>query len=169
MFSINILLTLHYFFSTMFSVDILMSITDTRHTDVFFAVAASSAIDYTGGETIRYDHTYSNVGGGWSATTHHFTCPVSGYYMFTVSMFKSGGSSSYNCGADLYLGGSRQFVVNNYDNTGANVEYTSSGHAILPCTEGQEVYMEMASTSCRLYDDSYHRNQFSGVLLAPGI
>ncbi len=150
-----------------FLFDIPLCIADTRH--IFFSVAASTTNDYSVGDTIRYDHIFSNIGGGWSDTSHHFRCPVTGYYMFTVSMYKHWDSSyNYDCEATLDISGNRMFLVRVFDVNHTGVRYASSGQAILPCTEGHQVYMKMVG-SCRLFDNSFRRNLFSGFLLTPGL
>ena len=137
-----------------------------RH--VFFSVAANSEESYNSGDTIRFPHVFASVGGGWDEETHRFSCPVTGYYLFTVSLWKNYNPfNNYNCEADLYKENSRQIHVSNYEFTDARVSYTSSAHAILPCNQGEEVWMRMGST-CWLWDSSLHVNQMSGLLVKPG-
>ena len=45
-----------------------------------------------------------------------------------------------------------------------NVYYTSAMSSIVPCNQGQQVWVEMGSDA-RLVDISTRRNQFSGVLI----
>ncbi len=125
---------------------------------------------YNAGDTIRFPHVFSNVGDGWSEETNTFTCPVTGYYLVTVSLYKNWevNSNNYQCQADLYQAGSYRLRMDNYDRTPERVSYTSSTHAILPCNQGEEIWMRMGD-SCRLYDSSSHLNQFSGLLVKPGL
>jgi len=136
---------------------------------VFFSVAHSSMGAYLPDDVIRFPHVYSNVGGGWDGNTNRFTCPVSGYYLITVSLYKSSTWSSepiFNCIADLYKGSDSQTL--RFNNYAEDVNFTSSGHTIIPCSEGETVSMVMV-TECSLYGDSFHQSQFSGLLVKQGL
>ena len=111
--------------------------------------------------------------GGWDPATNTFTCPLSGYFHFFLSLWKYDDlSSTYNCDASLMksAGGGEVTVVrvrnNNYNS--ASVRFSSTAQAIIPCEEGERVWVRMVQ-SCRLGDNSYHYNQFSGVLLMEGL
>ncbi len=134
-------------------------------------MAGNTAVAYTGGATIRFPHVFASIGGGWDEGTNTFTCPITGYYLVTASLYKTFIVDSYNyeCYADLYQAGSMQLRMMNFDRTSERVSYTSSAHAILPCNQGDEIWMRMG-TSCSLFDQlSYNFNQFSGLLVKPGL
>ena len=58
----------------------------TSLTHVFFSVGLTHAIKPTSPQVIVFEKVWSNVGGGYSSTTGVFTCPVAGFYSFTVNL-----------------------------------------------------------------------------------
>ena len=110
--------------------------------------------------------------GGWDPATNIFTCPITGFYHFFLSLYKQGGSINYNCWAELMKSaGAGEVVVRleNFNYNSAGVIFTSTAQAIIPCEAGEWVWVRMG-TPCRLYDgSSYHYNQFSGALVRPGV
>ena len=98
---------------------------------------------------------------------NHFMCPFDGYYHFFLSLFKNNETEfNQNLCAELRMadeaGYSTVLRMNSY-NFGSSI-FTSTAQVIVPCEVGQTVGLAMDSPS-KLYDDSRHRNQFSGVLV----
>jgi hypothetical protein len=54
-----------------------------------FAVAAENAASVTTGAVIPFNIITTNIGQGWSDTTHSFTVPTSGLYYFSSSILSS--------------------------------------------------------------------------------
>ena len=143
---------------------------------MFFSVAADRVETYNSGDIIKFPHTFSNVNPGfpgWNPATNMFTCPYSGYYMFVVTLHKDDGSSnSYNYLAVLTMSDAGD-VTEMYNYRALSVDgyvtFTSSMSAIVPCNQGQHVWVEMRSDDVRLVDGSNHYNQFSGLLIKEGL
>ena len=143
---------------------------------MFFSVAADQPEDYNSGDIIKFHHTFSNVNpgfSGWNPDTNIFTCPSSGYYMFTVTLYKSDGSAyNYNYFAALTMSDAGEVAwMDNYrdDDVGGSVHYSSSMSAIVLCNQGEDVWVKMRSNDVRLYDSFGRYNQFSGLLIREGL
>ena len=143
---------------------------------MFFSVAAENIEDYNIGDIIKFPHTFSNVNPGfpgWNPATNMFTCPYSGYYMFIVTLYKWDGSLIYNYHAHLTMSDAGDVTgIFNYHAFSSDVEvfYSSSMSAIVPCNQGEHVWVEMRSNDVKLVDySSAHYNQFSGLLIKEGL
>ena len=143
---------------------------------MFFSVAADILENYNSGDIIKFPHTFSNVNPGfpgWNPTTNMFTCPYSGYYMFIVTLYKWDGSAyNTNYWAALTMSDTGD-VIQLYnlrsEYLDGQVWHSSSMSAIVPCNQGEDVWVEMRSDDVRLFDDYYHFNQFSGLLIREGL
>ena len=95
--------------------------------------------------------------------------------MFIVTLYKTDSSSyNYNYQAALTMSDAGDVTwMQNYrtDDLDGIVRYSSSMSAIVPCNQGQNVWVEMRNTDdVRLYDGSTnHYNQFSGLLIREGL
>ena len=146
---------------------------------MFFSVAANQAEDYNPDDIIKFHHIFSNVNPGfpgWNPATNMFTCPYSGYYMFIVTLYKSDNDASYDYNIYAHLrrsaGGSYSDVLRlgNFNHNTQGVYFSSTMHAIVPCEQGQTVWVAMtATTSRRIFDNYSNCNQFSGLLIKEGL
>ena len=97
-----------------------------------------------------------NVGSGFSKTTGMFTCPVTGLYIFTVTLYANG-QSNVNC--NLMVNNGYVGHIGHYDSKFS--ESTVSTTVYLELTVGDKVY-----TECYNFDQAYASSTaFSGVLL----
>ena len=58
---------------------------------IAFSVAATQEETYTYGDAVKFHHVFSNVhegSPGWDPLTNEFICPVGGYYLFTLTLYK---------------------------------------------------------------------------------
>ena len=53
---------------------------------LFYARHSENAAVYEPGATIIFDQAVQNLGGQYDNNTGNFTCPVTGYYMFTTTL-----------------------------------------------------------------------------------
>ena len=143
---------------------------------MFFSVGADREEFYNYGDIIKFHHTFSNVNpgfSGWNPATNMFTCPYSGYYMFIITLYKSDDYTyNYDFFAALTMSDAGEVTwMDNYhdDYLDAHVRYSSSMSAIVPCNQGEHVWVKMRSQNVRLYDDFGRYNQFSGWLIREGL
>ena len=146
---------------------------------VFFSVATEETEEYNENDIITFHHTFSNVNpgmGGWDSDTNIFTCPLDGYYMFTISLRKGSSSeeNNYNCMASLRMSdgeGSSSVVTLDYYtdyDLASGISYTNAMHTIVHCSSEQNIWLAM-DNSCSLYGSTYYESQFSGFHVPQGI
>ena len=144
---------------------------------MFFSVAADREEIYDSEDIIKFHHTFSNVNPGfpgWNPETNMFTCPYDGYYLFMVTLYKADQSSEvYNVGASLVMSivGSYKILLRlqNFNYNSASVYFSSTMQAIVPCEQGQNVWVSMTIGDRRIFDSTSHLNQFSGLLIKLGL
>ncbi len=61
-------------------------------TPMFYARGAEANYTTTNGADIPFNNAISNFGSHYNTGTYRFTCPVTGFYLFTVSLFTNGGA-----------------------------------------------------------------------------
>ncbi|XP_045178996.2 complement C1q-like protein 4 [Mercenaria mercenaria] len=116
-------------------------------------------------ETIIYDKVYTNVGGGYDATTGVFTCPTAGLYTFQFHTLAHQDKSSW---LELYK--NQEYIASIYGHT-VN-DFASGGNSVvLQLTVGDTVYIKAVDnsygTDTNLYgqpDEVY--STFSGYLIS---
>ena len=122
--------------------------------------------EYETGERIEFPVVVSNIGGYYNNDLHEFTCPVTGIYMFTVSVRSGNGGTAR---LTIILGGT-QVVSAHSDgrNEGPEGSYTFYGHgsniAVVECDQGQKVWVDCRQDA-RVFDNALWFTTFSGVLL----
>ena len=79
-------------------------------TPMFAAKGASANYTLVNGGEVPFSNAFFNIGSHFNTSNYRFTCPVTGTYIFTVSLFTNGGT------------GRISFKVNNtaYQNLQAN-------------------------------------------------
>lgn len=125
-----------------------------------FTAFASSDANIVSGENLIFDVTVSNVGSAYDAATSMFTCPVTGVYMFTVTIY---GADAQETEAAVRMDGSS--LVSTYVssfgwNTGSNTVFQL-------CQTGQVVDVICGPLgNCQYQASEFHAiNSFSGVLI----
>ena len=66
---------------------------DNITTQVCFIVSRGSGTVVNEGTILPYNNISHNVGGGFDSTTHTFTCPIPGRYIFSVGFYTNGNNS----------------------------------------------------------------------------
>ena len=140
---------------------------------MFFLAAADKSEDYQVDDIIKFHQTITNVNPGfpgWNPSTNIFTCPYTGYYFFTVTLFRpeaAANGSNYYAKLRMSHDGSYRNIVtlSNHKASDGSINHSGTVSTIVQCEQGQNVWVAMDSDSIRLYDDYGHYNQFSGILI----
>jgi hypothetical protein len=66
---------------------------DNITTQVCFVVSRGSGTVVNADTILPYNSVSQNVGGGFDSTTHIFTCPIQGRYIFSVGLYTNGNNS----------------------------------------------------------------------------
>ena len=130
---------------------------------VAFSVSHGRTESYESGEIVKFNHDISNSG-FWNEEGNVFTCPLDGYYLFTVSFYKNSGSSSYDSfHTRIFLDGVAQvglYFQGTEDDRGMH-----SSAVIAHCKQATFASVQTASSGT-MYGSNSYRTVFSGVLLA---
>ncbi|XP_048019558.1 uncharacterized protein LOC125250819 isoform X2 [Megalobrama amblycephala] len=110
--------------------------------------------------TLTYRNVFTNIGNAYNPITGVFTAPLKGAYMFRVSVFDLGGSTS-----TAYIVKNGELVVMAND-VQAQDRLSSSNGVVLILEVGDVVYVRLWSNT-RIYDNENNLNTFSGFLLFP--
>ena len=102
-----------------------------------------------------YDKIITNIGGGYSAQTGVFTCPLDGEYVFTWSTYS--GYTTDGCFTYIYRNGQSSMVVNSYEK--GSVEEAASNTVIFHLQMGDTVWIQTAVCE---YNFGYPYTGFSG-------
>jgi septal ring factor EnvC (AmiA/AmiB activator) len=152
--------------------------TSTASAAAYFSVAANTTETYNYDEAIKFPVTHTNVvpagsTGGWDAANNQFTCPVTGDYMFVVTLWKA--ENEYNeftarlTRTSLYGTDTRITRMLNHKSSSVNgaIFFSSTMQAIVPCAKGEKVWVWVnCGGGCRLYDETAaHYNTFTGFKL----
>ncbi|KAJ8298861.1 hypothetical protein KUTeg_022921 [Tegillarca granosa] len=116
----------------------------------------------TKGATVRYNRVTSNIGNGYNVNTGKFVAPVSGTYLFSVTVM---GKSGCNEHLDIFKNNDRVGMVRSEKSkdldSGTNVlvmDVTSSDVVYLKCFEN-------GACQCLFTYKDYAYNTFSGFLI----
>ena len=93
------------------------------------------------GQTIKYDHVITNVGGAYHAVTGVFTAPATGVYVFNYNTMVEPGDNEY-----LNLAKNGHTVVSSFVNgTGESRDESTSMTVTLEVKQGEEVCVRTAN------------------------
>ena len=134
--------------------------------DIAFTVYLSSDREVTSGTIVGYNQVILNRGNDYSTSTHKFTCPYSGVYLFHVSVVSKPGKQAW-----LRIVKDRSYIAAAVADDGDDISTESSLHdssasslGITYCAAGEMVWVEAINTaSFNGHSNPY--NSFSGVLL----
>ena len=68
---------------------------------VAFSVAATGRLVINDGDKFTYDRVIVNAGGGYDAAQNWFTCPHTGFYLFTINTLANARSEGVNNGITI--------------------------------------------------------------------
>ena len=142
---------------------------------VFFSVGASQTEHYSPDGILKFHDIISeqNLGfPGWNPSTNMYTCPVTGYYLLIVTLYKGDNNdgNNYNCGFNLRMSSSGAHesvwrLINRNDNDNS-VQFSSSVNAIVPCEAGQNLWL-ISSSPCSIFGSpTFYYQTFTGILLS---
>ena len=126
----------------------------------FTAAATHGTISYNTHAHVEFPVVLSNIGGGYNARSHEFTCPVSGVYMFSMAIINYHGESN---AVNLIVNG-HLMVSTNADGVGGNTWDHSTNVVVANCGRGQKVWGRSVR-SIKIYNDGNNYSTFSGMLL----
>ncbi|XP_048011606.1 complement C1q-like protein 4 [Megalobrama amblycephala] len=110
--------------------------------------------------TLTYRNVFTNIGNAYNPITGVFTAPLKGAYMFRISVFSYGPTTS---AASIYKNG--EHVVMAYDHQPQSYLHSSNG-VVLILEVGDVVYVRLYPNT-RILDNWNNHSTFSGYLLFP--
>ncbi|KAL1276211.1 hypothetical protein QQF64_035834 [Cirrhinus molitorella] len=134
-------------------------------------IAFSAALMQSGGGhtgpfttdiTLTYRNIFTNIGNAYNPITGIFTAPLKGVYMFRVSVY-GGGSSSTPSTVSIVKNGERVVVAHGHQAGGV---VNSSNGVVFLLEVGDVVYVSLWAGR-RIFDDQNNHSTFSGYLLFP--
>ncbi|XP_041741993.1 complement C1q-like protein 2 isoform X1 [Coregonus clupeaformis] len=112
--------------------------------------------------TVIYKNIFTNTGDHYNNATGSFTAPVRGVYHFSFTM----GDFLQSTVMGLSLFKNEQQIIHSGE-WGDHMQFRSASNAVILQLEvGDVVFMQLPA-NYRIYDDSNHRNTFTGILLFP--
>ena len=116
-------------------------------------------IAYNSGDRGKFPVVLSNIGGGYNAGSHEFTCPVSGVYMFSTSTLT--GPQAYGI-MSIMVNGVR--TVTTHADSHGNAWDQGTNMVVVNCDHGQKVWVR-SDRDIMVHDNMKHYSTFSGMLL----
>ena len=116
---------------------------------------------YQPGDVMQFPDVTTNIGSAYDPSTSFFYCPVSGLYLFAVSMFGDYDRYSEAVIAKDGLAITTAWAEYNEDTMGSNIVF-------LECYQGDRIDVRCGNVwdICSFNGDKYlGANSFSGVLL----
>ena len=119
------------------------------------------------GETIPFEGVLLNFGGAYNNVESVFTCPVTGVYFFTFSLYSANVRYTEYSYGDLFIDEVAVTSVLCGDNGSAYVYFQCSNSVVSHCLSGQRVRVVSASTAHnQMYGtEEYRSTTFSGFLV----
>ncbi|XP_072037958.1 uncharacterized protein [Amphiura filiformis] len=127
---------------------------------VAFSAVRNMVISGSAGTIMAFEDVMTNVGSHYNAVTGKFTCGVAGTYYFSFNIQRQ--STSLNPHMSLRMNG--DIVVSVYNNAIGSRDQVSNS-AVIHLDVGDEVWIELSSSSNGALGDSWRYNSFSGFLL----
>jgi hypothetical protein len=140
---------------------------------MFRTQVTNYAANVTGDGTtyiVDFDSELGDVGGHFNTTTHTFTAPIAGYYLFSVVVPYRGITSSETAANTDLIFSSTQNVTFSYLNPGvvhAGSYYFAAGTVVAPLAASETAHVTMrASGGSKVVDLDYAWNShFAGFLI----
>ncbi|KAL3882719.1 hypothetical protein ACJMK2_029031 [Sinanodonta woodiana] len=122
----------------------------------FYATFSTGLVSVHEHAIVLFDTVLQNDGNGFNKQTGTFTCPLSGTYLFSLSILANPGSPLH-----VYLMVNGQIIANSFA-YGVNYSDQGSISSIVRCEAGQNVWIGVYRGT-QLYGDHY--TSFSGFFL----
>ncbi|XP_048011783.1 complement C1q-like protein 2 [Megalobrama amblycephala] len=110
--------------------------------------------------TLTYRNVFTNIGNAYNPVTGIFTAPLTGAYMFRITVFGHGGTPAT---AGIFKNGKQMVTADGNQVQGV---LNSSNGVVLILEVGDVVYVRLW-TGSRTHDSQNNHNTFSGFLLFP--
>lgn len=123
-----------------------------------FTAYPSKNRSYLSGETMIFDTVVTNYGNHYNPTFSFFTCPISGYYLFSYTLYAHSSNSAYGA---LNLDGVGE-LIQAY--ASYNMPEGSTNMVFTYCEANQEVWVRSRGDHGALLGDP--RSTFTGILLS---
>ena len=130
-------------------------------TVIGFEVAHS--VSMSSGRKIPFDRIKTNIGGGWSNTSHTFTAPIDGLYYFTLGIMTDYWSSSRHSAHARIMRGNVQLRYLYIDKASSKGYHSATGSVLIKLNRGQQVHAERNGGT--LYSDRDLYTHFVGFLI----
>ena len=121
-------------------------------------------------DRIIYYNSNFNPGGHYSNRTGEYTCPVTGQYFFTFSVYGENiknGHTNVIINARLVKQGRNMAEILFFNDNRLGVHSTQSNSAVVDCAAGEKVWIENPHDNTRLFNWP-SLNIFSGFLISVG-
>ena len=136
---------------------------------VFLARSVNSRIipvTYNKGDKIKYNSILTNPGGHYNSNTGEYTCPQTGWYFFSFSVYANNVANGFTaighaalCKGDNIIGDSYVF-----SNNQQGIYITVSQSLVVQCNKGENISIQSQHDNVKIY--SYvEANIFSGFLI----
>ena len=130
-------------------------------TVIGFEVAHS--VSMSSGRKIPFDRIKTNVGGGWSNTSHTFTAPTDGLYYFTLGIMTTYSSPPYYAFARIMRGNVILRYVSTHKGSSTYGHQPAAGSVVIKLNRGQKVHAERLDGT--LYSSVGLYTHFVGFLI----
>ena len=125
-----------------------------------FSAVRNMVISGRAGTVMAFEDVMTNVGSHYDSITGKFTCGVAGTYFFAFNIQRQ--ATSLNPHISLRLNG--DIIVSVYNNAVGSRDQVSNS-AVVHLNVGDQVWLELSSSSNGALGDSWRYNSFSGFLL----
>ena len=143
---------------------------ETRSDAVFIArrlYTGSYYATYSSSERMIYLDAVINPGQHYSTSTGEYTCPVTGTYVFTYSIYAydiKDGSTLSVATASLYMDGTQISRIYLNNENSEDIDISLSRSDIVQCSQGDRVWVQSVYSKNCIWGISVY-NMFSEVLL----
>ena len=122
------------------------------------------SVSMSSGSKIPFDRIKTNVGGGWSNTSHTFTAPTDGLYYFTLGIMTDDRSSyPYYATARIMRGNAVLRYVLTQKASSTNGRLSATGSVLIKLNKGHQVHAERGSGT--VYSNGNLYTHFVGFLI----
>ncbi|XP_048011594.1 heavy metal-binding protein HIP-like [Megalobrama amblycephala] len=138
---------------------------ENRDREIAFSAALRESGDghtgpFTSEETLIYKNVFTNIGNAYDRSTGVFTAPVKGVYMFRISVYGHGPTTT---SASIYKNEEHVVIAYNIQNS----DRANASNGVVLILEAGDVVNVKLRPKARIYENVNNHNTFSGYLLFP--